>query len=153
MRRRFAVLLIFGMVAVSGAAFADSILTGPVECDHPTCTVTEGTTSMLTSHRVTEGTVVLCDGVATTSGCAGGAVSDVVIFRVNDVTKTTTITMCSDAPEGKLKLCPNSSSNIVYLEEAGKEGKIQSTGYAPTKLGQPGFDSNLNSSHRLTAYV
>ena len=114
--------------------------------------MTEGTTYTLKNDPVTTGAVVLCEGTVTkkNDGCNGGpaAYSDVVIFTVDDKTKTTTITMCSDAPEDKPCSIPN-PNNIKYVKEDGQEGKVQDTTYQVFLESEPGFDPG----GKVTKYI
>jgi hypothetical protein len=128
MQNRFAGLLVFGCLAVSGAAFADSIK----ELEKKPINVDEGSPPLvLESKPLKEGVVVLCEGAVKGNSCVDTNVSDMVYFSLKN--NTTTICIFSLDDGDKNPCTQKNITNIQYLSE-GKEYKPES--------GWPGFNQS-----------
>jgi len=140
MRHVFVVLLILGMVAMSGAAFADSIK-GDALVDRIilNINVNEARPPVHLPFQTTLGLVAICEGSTNGRGCANG-LSDLVFFTVDPNNPNgTLVTMCSDVEScpfafkstgAAIFLAENSGKNverISFLASGGLPGSVTGT--------------------------
>lgn len=115
MRPTFVVVLVFGMVAVSGAAFADSVKWDAAVGLPGRITVNEAQPPVQLAIDVTLGAVAICEGPTLGNSCPGG-LSDLVFFTVDPNNPNgTLVTMCSDTEP-----CPfrfTTTGAAVFLAE------------------------------------
>jgi hypothetical protein len=150
MRPVCVVLLIFGMVAMSGTAFADSIK-GDALVDQVlhrvNVYVNEAKPPVHLPFLTATGFVAICEGSTSGTGCATG-LSDLVRFVVDpNNPKGMLVTMCSDAES-----CPfafNTNLATVFLAENPNE-KVEKIIYTATR-GQPGFRSGRSVAYQFVS--